>query len=165
MILEKIAKRSLIGTLIKAVKHTGDLGGKRGRIVFDVYDRLSHGKTLLPPAIGFLFDSDARTEGDKKSLKCRSPNRAHFLPRRTYENYLLNPAAIADVTNGLENFREDPVTESEVKVLIEQKRTKPKYFNLDGQHLGLKSTHGVGAGGLLLVHLLPGDPPHSRIHR
>ena len=36
---------------------------------------------------------------------------------------------------------------------------------LDGQHLGLKSTHGVGAGGILLVDRLSGDPPHRRINR
>ncbi len=43
----------------------------------------------------------------------------------------------------------------------------PKGFEvvLHRQHLGLKSTHGVGAGGILIVDLLSGDPPHSRIHR
>ena len=36
---------------------------------------------------------------------------------------------------------------------------------LDGQHLGLESTYRVGAGGILIVELLSGDPPHRRINR
>jgi len=128
LILEKIGQRSLMGTLIRGVKQTGDLEGRRARIVFDIYDRLSQRGTLLPPAIGFLFDSETRTEEEKKELKKRSSNPVDFLPRRMYENYLLHPAAIARIANGLENFRNEPVTDDEVKALIEQKQENSEYF-------------------------------------
>jgi len=128
LILEKIGKRSLMGTIIKGVKQTGDLEGRRARLVFDIYDRLSDGGSLLPPAIGFLFDSETRTEEQKEELRKRSQNPVDFLPRRTYENYLLHPAAIAHVTNALENFRNEPVTDDEVQALIEKKREKSEYF-------------------------------------
>jgi hypothetical protein len=46
----------------------------------------------------------------------------HFLPRRMYECYLLQPAALATVMNGIENFREPPVSEEEVRELLGAKR-------------------------------------------
>ena len=39
-----------------------------------------------------------------------------------YENYLLNPTAIAAVVNGIEGFRPQPVSVQEVSELIEAKR-------------------------------------------
>ena len=128
LILEKIGERSLMGTLVKGVKQTGDLEGRRAHLVFDIYDRLSQSGSLLPPAIGFLFDSEARMEQQKEDLRKRSQNPVNFLPRRMYENYLLHPAAIANVTNELKDFRPESVAETEVEALIKQKREAPEYF-------------------------------------
>jgi hypothetical protein len=52
--------------------------------------------------------------------------RAMFLPRRMYENYLLDPAAVAAVMNGIENFRTSQVSEEEVNDQFEDicKQTK-----------------------------------------
>jgi hypothetical protein len=41
-----------------------------------------------------------------------------------YENYLLEPAAVAAEMNGIENFREAPVTETEVSESFAQKRQR-----------------------------------------
>src|SRR5439155_25081362 len=49
-----------------------------------------------------------------------------FLPRRMYENYLLNPAAVAAVMTGIEGFRDQPVSEDEVRQLFERKRGEKK---------------------------------------
>ena len=50
------------------------------------------------------------------------PGHVHFLPRRMYENYLLNPAAVAAVMNDVPGFRDVPITENEVSQLFDQKR-------------------------------------------
>jgi hypothetical protein len=55
MIQEKIAKRALLGTAIMGVKHTGDFEGEHAERVFDIYERLTQGRGLLPPAIGYIF--------------------------------------------------------------------------------------------------------------
>jgi hypothetical protein len=37
------------------VKHTGDFEGEHAERVFDIYERLTQGRGLLPPAIGYIF--------------------------------------------------------------------------------------------------------------
>ena len=127
-ILEQLAKRSLMGTVIRGLPHTGDLEGKHDELVFKIYNQLSHSKSLLPPAIGFILDDEGRTEQKKQELRHRSNNLLHFLSRRMYENYLLHPAAIAGVANGTEGFRDSVVSEEEIRIILEQKRQMPKYF-------------------------------------
>ena len=80
-----------------------------------MYNRLSTRNSLLPPAIGFLLDSECRTQAEKTELITRSRKLLRFLPRRMYENYLLDSAAIAATVNGIEGFRGTPVTETEVE--------------------------------------------------
>lgn len=119
-IITKILNKSLRGIQILAVKNTGDLEGKRAHIIFDVYDKLSGSQNLFPPAIGFVFDKENRTEMQMEDLRKRSPNLVEFLPRRMYENYLLNSEAIASVINELDEGREKLITVSDVKVILDE---------------------------------------------
>jgi energy-coupling factor transporter ATP-binding protein EcfA2 len=133
VIFEKIAKKSLMGTAIRRVKHTGDFERRDANVIFDIYDRLSHGNSLLPPAIGFLFDDECRTKQQKEEMKRRGDNKVHFLPRRMYENYLLNPDAIAAVINATmsgnaTNYAGPPVMMSDVQQLLEEKNQDSQYF-------------------------------------
>jgi hypothetical protein len=107
-----------MGTAIMAVKHTGDLDGKHAKTVFDIYDKFSKGKGLLPPAVGFIFDKEGRTQQIQDDIRGRSNNRVAFIPRRLYENYLLNPKALAAIINGIPDFRGLPVTEEEIQTWI-----------------------------------------------
>lgn len=45
-ILERIARRSLRGTVIRGMKNTGDLIGKRARLAMNIYKKLSGGRLL-----------------------------------------------------------------------------------------------------------------------
>lgn len=99
LILEKVANKTLRGIQILAIKNTGDFQGKHAHIIFDIYDKLSGGKSLFPPAIGFIFDREGRSEKVIEDLRKRSQSPVEFLPRRMYENYLLHPKAIASVIN------------------------------------------------------------------
>jgi hypothetical protein len=79
---------------------TGDFerkGKRRAELALEIYEQLSASGSLIPPALAFVFDAEGRTPQEKGDIEKRARGRMHFLPRRMYENYLLNPAAIADV--------------------------------------------------------------------
>ncbi|MEG3876699.1 AAA family ATPase [Microcoleus sp. herbarium7] len=128
LILEKVAKKPLRGTQVLAVKNTGDLEGKRAHLIFDIYDKLSGGKSLFPPAVGFVLDREGRSERDIENFKRRSQNPIKFLPRRMYENYLLNPEAIAALINREDEFREKSLTSREVQEWLDKKQQEGLYL-------------------------------------
>ena len=133
LILKEIAKLHLRGTQILAIKNTGDLEGKKAHIIFDVYDKLSGGKVLLPPAVGFILDRENKTDKQIEDLKRRSRNEVHFIDRKMYENYLLCPEAIVEIANQHEGFSEHTLTALEVENWIENHKNNylPKNFKED----------------------------------
>jgi ABC-type cobalamin/Fe3+-siderophores transport system ATPase subunit len=116
------ANWTLSGTVIVGIRQTGDLQGRDRKKVLEMYRKLSEARTLLPPAIAFVFDQECLTRQQKDDLSGMDPGHVHFLPRRMYENYLLDAAAVAAVMNSIEDFREPPITEEEVTRLFSQKR-------------------------------------------
>ena len=113
--------RSLMGTAVVGIRQTGDLQARDRKKVLEMYRRLSEGRTLLPPAIAFVFDQECLTQEQKNDLTRMDPDRVRFFPRRMYENYLLDPAAIAAVMNGIAGFRDPAISEGEVRQLFERK--------------------------------------------
>ena len=92
-------------TVIVGVRSTGELTARRAKaaLVWEVYERLTRTNALIPPALAFVFDREGRTEREMEDLIRQSQGAAHFQPRRTYENHLIVPAAIAAVlSNELE---------------------------------------------------------------
>lgn len=130
LILTGIAGRNLMGTAILGIRETGDFESRDAKRVIELYRRLTSSSTLLPPAIAFVLDKECRTEQQMGELQKMSSGLATFLPRRMYENYLLNPSAIAAVVNGIEDFRPQPVSVQEVHQLIEAKRQNLRYYCL-----------------------------------
>ena len=127
-ILGKIAKMPLMGTAIVGVRQVGDFESRDAKKVLEIYNRLSKSKSLIPPAVGFLFDSECRAEEEKEQLRKLGKGRVFFLPRRMFENYLLHPRAIADVLNRYDGTRAVPVEPQQVQELIERVRTDEKFF-------------------------------------
>jgi len=117
----------LRGTVIIGVVQTGDFEGRRSVTTIQVYRRLSTSTGLLPPAVGFIFDREGRTNQEREDLE-RYANVA-FLPRRMYENYLLNPAAIAAVTASIQGFREPSLTQGDVEAWLVARRWDAAYFD------------------------------------
>lgn len=111
-------QRSGLATRILAVQHTGDLEGKHAKLVFDLYKRLSGGNSLLPPAVGFIFDREGKTDQQMQDIQRQAGSKVHFLERPMYENYLLHPEAIAAVANGLPGFQKQPLTPERVREWI-----------------------------------------------
>ena len=66
--------------------------------------------SLLPSAVNFSFDRESRTDQQIDDLKRESRGRVHFLPRLTYENYLLNSDAIAAVLTAIPRTGQASVT-------------------------------------------------------
>jgi len=140
LILEKVAKKPLRGTQILAIKNIGDLQGKRAHVIFDIYDKLSGGKSLFPPAIGFVLDSESRSEREIEDLKRRTHNPVEFLPRRMYENYLLHPEAIAIVINEEDESREEPLSSTEVQEWLDKTKQEGHYLPKGVQKEGLSDS-------------------------
>jgi len=128
LVVEKLLKMPLMGTEILGIRQTGDLEGRHARRVFEIYRTLTKGSSLLPPAIAFILDQECRDDATKQQLFKLSGNLALFLPRRMYENYLLNPRAISEVATSIPSFREQPISVDEVQELIVARMSDVRYY-------------------------------------
>lgn len=132
VVLEHVAKRPLLGTAVLAVEHTGDFESKRAKFAersFALYRRLSEGTGLVPPALAFVFDREGRTAEQLEDLRRSGGGKVHFLPRRLYENYLLDVDAIWECVRGIEGFQETPLEVSEIRSWIDTHCWDAKYFD------------------------------------
>ncbi len=129
LIMSRLAKQPLFGTEIVGVVETGAFEAKRSKSIVEIYKRLSEGRGLLPPAVGFIFDQEDRTEKQREDLIRDSNGTVSFTPRRMYENYLLNSLAIASIASSIEGFRHSAdITPNEVEEWLERNRWNSKYF-------------------------------------
>lgn len=128
LLVERLLKRPLLGVQILGVIQTGDFDGKHSKTIFQIYERLSEGRGLLPPAIGFIFDREGRTDIERMDLERQSKGKVSFLRRVMYENYLLNPEAISAVLCEEDTERTTPVTLQEVKQWLQTNGEEKKYF-------------------------------------
>lgn len=119
------------GTTVLAVRNVGDLEGGRpsARSLWAIYNRLSGATALTPPAIAFSLDRETRNQTEMDDLKKESKGLVRFIPRRTYENYLLNPNAIAAMLNSeLPTFQSNPLEYDCVSAWISEHGSEKKYF-------------------------------------
>ncbi len=147
LIVEKVLRKPLQGTKILGVVQTGDFESRHSELILQIYDRLTRGSGLIPPAIGFIFDREGRSQQVQEDLIRRSQGSVAFLPRRMYENYLLNPHAIAFVASQIEGFRDSPVTPEEVEHWLECNRSDKKYYDLN-----CSESEAMGDGWMQNVH-------------
>ncbi len=121
-----------LGYSIISVKNTGDFQGKQKKhkeLILEIYRKLSITNALIPPAVGFVFDSEDLSECDKEDLRRESNQLVHFLPRRMFENYLLDPEAIATVMKQLNPTSNAPITASQIQDYIELNGGKKEYLD------------------------------------
>ena len=112
-----------VGTLFVRVRATGDFDAKRtdAKQVWDIYRQLTNGAALMPPAIGFSFDREGRTDRQMDDLKRESGDRISFLPRRLLENYFLHVYALANAISKefvLRDIGQQPPTAEELTAKI-----------------------------------------------
>ncbi|MHC5743466.1 MAG: AAA family ATPase [Nostoc sp.] len=126
MILEKVARTTLMGIKILSVNSTDALlDGKRSDLVFDIYTKLTTGATLFPPAIGFIFDRESKTETKIQELKKRGVT---FLHLPMYENYLLYPEAISVVINEEATWLETSISITQVQEYLDKIKQEKSYL-------------------------------------
>ncbi len=125
-VIEALTESPLLGTIILGVLHTADFDPRRAGATRELYSRLSTGRGLMPPAVGFIFDREGRSDRERTDLE--QFGNVFFLQRRMYENYLLNPRAIAALASSIEGFRDTQLTEEEVTAWLQGQRKDPKYF-------------------------------------
>ncbi|WP_337967148.1 AAA family ATPase [uncultured Flavobacterium sp.] len=129
-IIEKINGISLMGNVVLSVINTGDFNQKKNAdLIFKTYEKLSTGKGLLPPAIGFFFDSEKLTKTEKEDLARKSKNSVVFTKRKMFENYLLNIDAIFDVLNAIPEISSLKITLGVINNWIEENKWEKKFIN------------------------------------
>jgi hypothetical protein len=128
-ILQEVGKIELLGTEILGVKQVGDLQGRHKKAILEIYQRLSTGRGLLPPAVGFCFDQEDRSPAERLKLTQDSGGLIEFLPRRMYENYLLHPQAIATVLNEADAERPSLLAAKEVSTWMHLKGHERPYVD------------------------------------
>ncbi|MBD2513773.1 AAA family ATPase [Nostoc sp. FACHB-973] len=126
LVLEKVASIPLMGIKILSVNSTDALlDGKRSDLVFDIYKKLTTGATLFPPAIGFIFDRENKTEAKIQELEKRGAN---FLRLPMYENYLLDPEPISMVINEEARWLETPISITQVQEYLDKIKQEKSYL-------------------------------------
>jgi ABC-type cobalamin/Fe3+-siderophores transport system ATPase subunit len=127
-IIDALTNIRMMGTVIRPVSATGDLEGQDAERVFKIYRTLTHGNAILPPALAFVLDSESRSAQGLLELTKQSQERAVFLPRRMFENYLLRVEAIAAIANSIPDFTAQPINPKDVSDKIDEKKTQKAYF-------------------------------------
>ncbi|WP_081083928.1 ATP-dependent nuclease [Burkholderia cepacia] len=127
-IAKEIAGLDAVGVMMLKVSATGDFeGGKkvRPKMVFDTYTKISNSGALLPPAVGFIFDRESRTQKEMNDLEHDSKGTVHFLSRVCYENYILSPEAISHI---LSKSAGQEIPPSSIIDWINKNGTNPKFL-------------------------------------
>ncbi|MEH2424148.1 MAG: AAA family ATPase [Nostoc sp.] len=131
LILEKVARTTLMGIKILSVNSTDALlDGKRSDLVFDIYKKLTTRATLFPPAIGFIFDRESKTETKIQELKKRGVT---FLRLPMYENYLLYSEVISVVINEEATWLETPISITQVQEYLDKIKQEKSYLLQGGK--------------------------------
>ena len=99
IVLREVTEKPLAGTLILGLIQTGDLNKKDASRILSIYASLSRGPTLMPQSLAFVLDDEGRLPQEKIDLNKQAGGLIQWLPRRLFENYLVDAAAIADVIN------------------------------------------------------------------
>ena len=122
------------GTNIMELVNTGDIEDKKhARLAVNIYRTLSGGVGLLPSALGFVFDGDK--EGSHGDIELETGTQVKYLPRQTYENYLLEfPSLIAGLLNEKHEGKSQPYTESQIQKWISDNCRKDKYYRGDAKY-------------------------------
>jgi predicted ATPase len=125
-LIREVAGTPLIGSVVLGVVSTDEVTGRQAGRVVEIYAKLSNaGNVLMPPARGFVFDREGRNDKVRADLDRDSGGKIFWLPRRMFENYLIEPNAIAHV---LATVGETDVSPERVLEWIAECGKEPKFL-------------------------------------
>lgn len=127
MLLQAVGRSTDPGLAIAPLRSTGDLEGRHGRAVADIYRNLSAAGTILPRTLAVSLDGDKRDMKDQESLERAFGAKLHFLGRRCFDNYLLHPAAICAVLNSTPTFATAAIDSARVSEWIRVNGANEKF--------------------------------------
>ncbi len=118
------------GTSIVSVRSTDEIASRRlsARAIWDIYRQISSPNTLLPRTVAIVLDREGRTSQFIDDLRRESNQLISFLPRRAYENYLIDADAIAAILNETQTFAGHPIAGERVVQWLNQFGATPRYF-------------------------------------
>jgi hypothetical protein len=130
----RLSERHDFRISILPLVNTGDLRSrkysrKHAKLVFEIYNKLSGAHALAPPVVGVILDREDTKSQEMKELQRLGDGLLEFLPRRMFENYLLDPEAISAVANAQENFSTSELLPEQVQDWIEKKRETGDYLD------------------------------------
>lgn len=163
-IIEKIIKIPLSGLKILGVVSTDELANKHADRVFEIYKKLSSDNSLLPPAISFIFDREGRNQTERDDIDRRSRGLVSWLPRRMFENFLINTSSIADAINECDLERSENITEQDILYWLELNAEKYVQPNRSGHKPSFNTPEWLAhAHGAKLLHDLFQDLSEQRV--
>jgi hypothetical protein len=118
-----------MGTIIVGLRNTGELEGGDAERVVEIYSRLSRAGSLMPPAIGFVLDQEGRTLENRADIIRRTGTTVRFLPRRMYENYLLDADSISSVLSSLDGGHSADYAAIRVQALLDDECQREANFS------------------------------------
>lgn len=113
-------------TAFVAVASADSISKLNANALWDAYKALASRNALAPVSVSISLDRERRTDATCGDLIRRSRGLVSFLPRATYENYLIYPDAIAAVLTA-EN-PEKPIATEKVAQWMAQHSKDSKYF-------------------------------------
>ena len=173
LILEHRNCRLRNGTAFVPLRATGDILSNQKEAFFDIYNAVTSTNSVLPAALAFSLDSESLSELQKEDINRRSNGITKFLPRKTFENYLLHPKAIVALFESKGKTIEEGIV-LEQFVLAQKKEPNQQIWleTVDGAKLIsslFKSASGnefiyrkVEHGAWLGAWILKNDPDHLR---
>lgn len=148
-VIEQLCKNSLRGTQIISIYSTGDLSKKDITKVVRIYKKLSNGYSLVPPALGIILDIENRTLEQCSDLTRESNGIVKFIPRRMFENYLINPKGIKQLLSNILDSESDEIREDDIIQWLDNHKWNRKYFkrkiteDMQNNEVWFKKVHGA----------------------
>lgn len=128
ILIREVAGRSLGGTQVLGVVNTGDFDAEFTERIITIYQRLSVSASVLPPAIAFMFDIEGKSPSERADIERRGKGLIKWLPRRMFENYLIEPWAICELINKEDSSRSEPLTSELVEDWLVAHGADESYF-------------------------------------
>jgi hypothetical protein len=121
-----------LATSVISLRAPTDIDGKRpeAKVFREIYDRVAKSCSLVPSAIAFILDREKRSQQERDDLERIKEYSIRFIPRRTYENYLIAPGAIHAIINNTKDDNIKKLSIEDIVKYISENKNNPEYWGL-----------------------------------